>query len=194
MRRFEADTGTGVRTLYDGSGRLAAVIALGGGVDLFLAADRSYLDELSVPVDVTPVRGQRLRLVRSPAAADVTLRALVEGASRVSLPSDEAAAAGRVLRRTIGERAFTALERRAVVRTTVTEVAADVGKLGAADYGFVWDTTWPEDPSLVEVPAVELSDAVGEVALGRLGGPPATAGLADAVVAALRDAPPEVQR
>ena len=187
VRRFERRTGTPVRTLYDGSGRLVSLINLGGGVDLFLAADRSYLDDLRRPAAVTTIRRQRVRCVRGRDAADVTLRELVDGTARVSLASAEAAAVGRVLRRTIGGAAFESLRRRAVSRTTVTEVAADVGKLGAADYGFVWDTTWPDDRSLVTVPMPELRDAVGEVAIGRLGEPgSAVAGLEAAILDALR--------
>ena len=161
--------GLPVRTTYDGSGRLTSMIRMGLRVDLFLAADRSYLDELVAEgfgYDVRPLRTQRVCCVRSPTSADRTWEELAGGGHRVSLASPRSAAVSRVLRSGVGAETFDRLASVAAHRVTVTEVAADVAATGAADYGFIWDTTWPDDGRLIEVPMPELTAAVGTVALG----------------------------
>ena len=179
-----AVAGFGMRTLYDGSGRLAAQVRLGTPVDLFLAADRSFLHGLGL--EVRPLRKQRLRCVRSASGRDVSWPDLLSGVHRVSIASPDAAAAGRVLRRAAGGD-YERLRAAAFERASVTEVAADVAALGAADFGFVWDTTWPRDGRLVEVPMPEIAAAAGEVALGvRPGG--GLGAEAAAVAAAVRAA------
>lgn len=156
-----------VQTLYDGSGRLVAQARAGQRFDVFLAADESYLDEISAYSERTRLLTQQARLVcRVREETRITWEDVITGRVRLSLALPETAAISRVCQAAIGETTWSRLSRAAIAhRTNVTDVANDVASLEVADAGLIWNTTWPGDERLATVPAPQLTNAVGQVSI-----------------------------
>jgi molybdate transport system substrate-binding protein len=146
-RQFEIQTGVRVQLQFGGSGTLLSNLRIAQIGDLYLPADRSYVDtardfgliEQSQPVavirPVIAVRHGNPKRIRS---LDDLLRNDVEFA----LADPEAAAVGRVthdlLERTgIWDRLRAGAR---VLKPTVNDVAGDV-TLGLVDAAIVWDAT-----------------------------------------------------
>lgn len=168
IAKWEAANATRVQTTFDGSGRLVSSVNAGMLLDVILTADVSYLDELPVSYSRFPprlIRNQNARLVTNASRREiVTWEAVLEGEVRLSMASPNAAAIGRIAFATLPLDIRERIQKAVVVeRSTVTEVAADVAVLDAADAGIIWDTTWPEDDRLFTVPAPALDQVKGTV-------------------------------
>ncbi|MBW7996936.1 MAG: molybdate ABC transporter substrate-binding protein [Candidatus Glassbacteria bacterium] len=172
--RYERTYGVRVQLQYGGSGTLLSNLAIARTGDLYLAADRSYLDAArarglvaeSVPLAVLrPVIGVRRgnpKNIRS-------VEDLLDGGVRLALANPEAASIGRKTRKLLEQTGlWHQIEQAAVVyKPTVTEIANDI-KLGAVDAGVIWDATANQYEEIEAVRVPLFDGAATEVVIGVL--------------------------
>jgi molybdate transport system substrate-binding protein len=173
MSAYEASHHVHIELQVAGSGSLLSQIMLGGG-DVFLAADRLYLDQASqkhlAPL-IIPIAYQfPVILVRKGNPKGITgLNDLLNPDVRLSLADPQRAAIGKVVRGLLEkDDRWEALWKKAVThRETVNEVGTDV-KLVAADAGIVWNTTAAQLPDLQVIHVPEFDHSKNEIAVGLL--------------------------
>jgi molybdate transport system substrate-binding protein len=160
-------------TKIGGSGSLLSQIVVGGG-DLFLAADRLYLDEASkrnLTSEIIPFAFQYpVILVQKGNPKKISgLNDLLKADVRLSLADPKRAAISKVVSALLqkGDN-WEPLWKKAIIhRETVNEVGNDV-KLAAADAGIVWNATAAQYPDLTVVRVPEFNSAKSEIAVGLL--------------------------
>jgi molybdate transport system substrate-binding protein len=170
---YEASHPAQLELQIAGSGSLLSSIVVGGG-DVFLAADRLYLNEASqkhVAPEIVPLAYQfPVIVVRKGNPKHVTsLNDLLKPDIRVALADPDRAAIGKVVRIVLTrEELWDPLWKKAVTHeATVNEVALKV-KLVGADAGIVWNTTASQLPDLDVIRVPEFDRAKGEIAVGLL--------------------------
>lgn len=156
-----ADTGIEVRFQFGGSGTLLNQLRIAGSGDLLIAADAGSLEDArrhglireTVPLATqTPVLAVR-------AGNPHQLRALEDLLTRsvkFGIANPESASIGKTTRKAAGEKWEAMAARAAVMKPTVTEIAADLS-LGALDAAIIWDSTVAQFPGLEAVALPELS-------------------------------------
>jgi molybdenum ABC transporter molybdate-binding protein len=158
---FEKDTGIGVEIQFGGTGTLLSQLRIAKVGDLFLAADAGSLADarkLQVIREVLPVAVQHpvIAVTAGNPKGIHTLADVEKADVKLALPNPEAASIGKVAKLVLGARWELLARKAAVMKPTVTEIAADV-KLGACDAALVWDSTAPQfGLDIVRVP--EISD------------------------------------
>ncbi|MCZ6792929.1 MAG: substrate-binding domain-containing protein [Planctomycetota bacterium] len=171
-KAYEEEFGRQVQIQYGGSGTLLSNLQVAGKVDLYLAADSSYIDIArerglvaeSIPLAyLRPVIAVRKGNPRNILGIDDLLRSDVAFA----LANPDAAAVGRVTRSVLEKsgRWEAIRERTRVLKPTVMDLANDL-KLGAVDAAVIWDATANQydEIDIVSVPefhAVEREITVG---------------------------------
>lgn len=161
-RRYTEETGGEVGLQYGGTGTLLSQIQVAKRGDLFIAADDGSIAD-----------AKRLELVAETLALVVqhpvlavakgnpkNLRAVEDLASpgiRYGLATPEAASISRVTRNLLGEKWEALAAGAAVMKPTVTELAADV-QIGAIDAAILWDATVPQFDGLEAVELDVLRD------------------------------------
>jgi molybdenum ABC transporter molybdate-binding protein len=159
--RYQDETGVEVALQFGGTGTLLTQLRVAKQGDLFIAADDGSLADarkLEVVREALPLAKQKLVA----AVADGNPKQirgfddLLKAGVRVALPNPEAASAGKVAKRLLGDRWQLLAAKAAVMKPTVTEIAADV-KLGAADAALIWDSTVPQFEGLEKVELPELA-------------------------------------
>jgi molybdate transport system substrate-binding protein len=170
---YEASHHVKVETTYRGSGSLLSEIVIGGG-DLFLAADRLYLDKASQQKLTQEIQGIAYQfpviVTQKGNPKDIAgLSDLLKPDVRLSLADPDRAAIGKVVSGLLEkDERWQPLWKKAVIhRETVNEVGNDV-KLDAADAGIVWNVTCAQYPDLKVVHVPEFDHARGEIAVGLL--------------------------
>jgi molybdate transport system substrate-binding protein len=159
--QYEKETGTSISLQFGGTGTLLTQLRLANRGDLFLAADDGSLADarkLGVTREVLPL------VIQHPAIAVAkgnpknirTLADLEKPEIRLALPNPEAASIGKVVKKLLGARWEVLAAKAAVMKPTVTEVAADT-RLGAVDAAIVWDSVIPQFEGLEAVQIPELS-------------------------------------
>jgi molybdate transport system substrate-binding protein len=156
-----------------GSGSLLSQIVVGGG-DLFLAADRQYLDAASQKALATQIVAIAYQfpviLVQKGNPKKISgLNDLLKADLRLALANPKQAAISKVVSGLLAkEDRWEPLWKKAIIhRETVNEVGNDV-KLGAADAGIVWNATAAQYPDLVVVRVPEFDRSKNEIAIGLL--------------------------
>lgn len=144
---FEKETGVRVELQYGGTGTLLSQLRVAAVGDLFIAADEGSLGDarkLGIIREVLPLARQHvvIAVARGNPKGIASLDDLEKEGVRLALPNPEAASIGKVARRLLGSRWDKLVGKAAVMKPTVTEIAADV-KLGACDAALVWDSTVP---------------------------------------------------
>ena len=162
-----------VAVQFGGSQSLFSMLAVAHRGDVFLPADRSYLEVArarDLVADEVPLAAMTavVAVAKGNPKGIGTLADLERSDVRLVLASPELAAIGRLTAAALPAEAWQRLLRRAVaVKPTVSDAAADVA-LGAADAAIVWDVVIPQNPGLQSVAVPELSavtaDVVGGVA------------------------------
>jgi molybdate transport system substrate-binding protein len=148
-------------------------VLIGGG-DLFVAADRLYLDKAREQKMTEQIQGIAYQFPvivtqKGNPKHIAGLSDLLKPDVRLALADPQRAAIGKVVSGLL-EKAdrWEPLWKKAVIhRETVNEVGNDV-KLGAADAGIVWNATSAQYPDLVVVHVPEFDRARGEIAVGLL--------------------------
>jgi molybdenum ABC transporter molybdate-binding protein len=143
--QYEKETGSKVELQFGGSGTLLSQLKIAKQGDLFIAADDGSLADArktDTIREVLPVALQHpvIAVVQGNPRGIKVLADLEKPGLKLALPNSEAASAGKVAKRLLKERWEVLAKRAAVMKPTVTEIAADV-KLGACDAALVWDST-----------------------------------------------------
>lgn len=173
VSEYEASHHVVVETKFAGSGSLLGQILIGGG-DLFVAADRIYLDkaaEQKLTEEIQGIAYQFPVIVTQKGNPKhiAGLSDLLKPNVRLCLADPERAAIGKVVNKLLEkDERWEPLWKKAVIhRETVNEVGNDV-KLGAADAGIVWNATCAQYPDLAVVHVPEFDHARGQIAVGLL--------------------------
>ncbi|MEQ1852059.1 MAG: substrate-binding domain-containing protein [Chthoniobacteraceae bacterium] len=159
--QYQRESGLQVQLQYGGTGALLSAIRVAQKGDLFLAADDAGIVDarkFDAVREVIPfVRQHPVIAVRAGNPKGIrSLADLERDGVRFALANPEAAAIGRSLRRTLGQKYETLAARAAVQKTTVTEIAGDL-HLGTVDAAIVWDSTVPQFPGLEAVEVAEMA-------------------------------------
>lgn len=158
---FEKETGTQIELQFGGTGTLLSQLRIANKGDLFIAADEGSLADarkLDVIREVLPLAVQHpVIVVAKGNPKGITMLADLEKTDvKLALPNPEAASIGKVAKKILGARWDALAQKAAVMKPTVTEIAADV-KLGASDAALVWDSTVPQFEGLEAIQMPELT-------------------------------------
>ena len=171
-QQYEKETGTRIDLQFGGTGTLLSQLQVAKRGDLFLAADAGALNDatkLDLIREVLPLAFQRpvIAVKKGNPKGIAQLSDLLRSDVKLALPNPEAASIGKVSRQLLGEDRWTQLaQASAVMKPTVTEVAADV-TIGAVDAALVWDATVPQfkDLDLVQLPELSSHQEAASIAV-----------------------------
>jgi molybdate transport system substrate-binding protein len=164
---FESECGIPVSFQFGGSSTLLSQIRIAKSGDLFIAADGETMEtakglgltrEVLSFATLTPVVGVRRGNPKAVARFEDLLRPEV----RLALTNPETASIGKTVRAAAGEGWAALSKKAAVMKPTVTEVAADLS-LGAVDAAVLWDAL-PSQFSGIEAVHLPELDAKPETA------------------------------
>lgn len=157
---YRKEFGIEVNLQYGGTGTLLSQIEVAKRGDLFIAADDGSLADaarrglvaehlpLVVQRPVVAVREGNPKAVRQ-------LSDLLRGDVRLALANPEAASISKVTKNLLGEKWDKLAAKAAVMKPTVTELAADL-QLGAVDAAIVWDAVVRQFEGLEAVELTEI--------------------------------------
>lgn len=160
--QYQKEFDVEVRLQYGGTGTLLSQIQVARQGDLFIAADDGSLADarkLGVLQESLPVAVQHpvIAVKRGNPRNIRTVSDLLKPENKVALPNPKAASTGRVAQQLLAERWSVLAAKASVMKTTVTEVAADVS-IGAVDAAITWDSTVPQFEGLEAVEVPEFRD------------------------------------
>lgn len=173
-KRYEAECGTEVQLQYGPSQTLLANVEVSRTGDLYIPADDSYLttsEEKQLTVERIPLA--RMHAVLAVAKGNpkqlTSLEGFLASDAKLALANPDAAAISALAREHLSKKGLWEkfLERVAVQKATVTEVAADVG-VGAVDAALVWDVTARDFEGVEAVEDEVLEGVAAHVAAGVL--------------------------
>ena len=158
---YQKETGTEVRLQYGGTGTLLSQIRIAKQGDLFIAADDGALADakkLGVTREEFQLAKQKpvLAVAKGNPKKIDSLPALKTDGIKLALPNPESASIGRVTKKLLGAEWDALAAKAAVMKPTVTEIAADLS-LGAVDAAIVWDSTVPQFAGLEAMELAELN-------------------------------------
>jgi molybdenum ABC transporter molybdate-binding protein len=170
--QYEKETGTRIELQFGGSGTLLSQLRIAKKGDLFVAADESSLEvakTLGLMDEYLPLVEQHpvIAVAQGNPKSLQTLADLSRPGVRLALPNPEAASIGKVAKKLLGHQWEILAATAAVMKPTVTEIAADV-KLGACDAALVWDSTVPQFQGLEMIQMPDLSSHSEKVNVGVL--------------------------
>jgi ABC-type molybdate transport system substrate-binding protein len=159
--QYQAESGVEIRLQYGGTGTLLGAIRVAKQGDLFIAADDGALNDarkFDAIREVIPlVRQFPVIAVQAGNPKEIrTIADLMRADVRVALANPGAASISRSARAALGAAWEPLASHAAVMKTTVTEIAADLS-LGAVDAAIVWDSTPPQFSGIEGVSVPELS-------------------------------------
>jgi molybdenum ABC transporter molybdate-binding protein len=159
--QYREEFGTQIELQFGGTGTLLSQLRIANKGDLFIAADDGSLADarkLEVIREVLPLAVQHpvIAVAKGNPKGIATLADLEKPDVKLALPNPEAASIGKVAKNILGASWDTLAKKAAVMKPTVTEIAADV-KLGASDAALVWDSTVPQFDGLEAIKLPELS-------------------------------------
>ena len=163
-QQYEKEEGIAVRLQYGGSGTLLSQIRVAKQGDLYIAADDgSVADARKAEVihEVLPLAKQHpVIAVRAGNPKNIHAVAdLLRDDVKVALANPEAASISRVSRAVLGETWMKLAAHAAVMKPTVSEVAADLS-LGTVDAAIIWDSTLAQFKETQAIEAPELASRV----------------------------------
>lgn len=158
---YQQETGNIVRLQYGGTGTLLSQLKIAKQGDLFIAADDGALADakkLDVTREVFHLVQQQptLAVAKGNPKQITSLQSLLNAEIKLALPNPEAASIGRVTQKLLGTQWDALADKAAVMKPTVTEIAADLA-LGAVDAAIVWDSTVPQFAGLEAIVLPELA-------------------------------------
>ena len=169
--------GRPIHLQYGGSGTLLSNLRVAKQGDLFIAADRTYLElarEQGLIAETIPLAQMRpVVAVRQGNPKSIhTIDDLMRDDVKLALANPEAASIGRITRQLFSEAGLwdRLAETVKVFKPTVNDVANDV-LLGAVDAAIIWDATARQNPEQLEIVSLPIFDddrASNEVTLGVL--------------------------
>ena len=161
---YQKEAGVEVRLQYGGSGTLLSQLRVAKQGDLFIAADEGALGDArkaDVIREVLPLAKQHpVIAVRTGNPKNIRVIAdLLRSDVKLALANPEAASISRLSKSVLGETWTQLAARAAVMKPTVTEVAADLA-LGTVDAAILWDATVAQFKGTEPVEAPELSPRI----------------------------------
>lgn len=167
-KAFEAEGHGKIVLQFGGSQSLLSTLEVAKKGDLFVPADRSYLDAAKAKgltgdeVELTTMQGVVAVKKGNPKGIR-TLADLQRADVRLVLANPDLAAISNITGKVLAPDAWKNLTTRAVVmKPTVTDAANDV-VLGAADAAIVWDVSVTQGKDLERVDLPELAPVIGRV-------------------------------
>ncbi|KAF0176813.1 MAG: Molybdenum ABC transporter periplasmic molybdate-binding protein [Limisphaerales bacterium] len=162
--KYRAEFGVEVRLQYGPTGALISNFRVAKRGDLFIAADDGSVADArkyELVREVLPlVRQHPVIAVRAGNPKNIrSIADLLRDDVKLALTNPDAASISRVSKAALGETWTKLAARAAVMKPTVTEVAADLS-LGAVDAAILWDATVPQFKGLVAVDVPELKGRV----------------------------------
>jgi len=142
--QYQRESGVAVRLQYGGSGTLLSQIRVAKQGDLFIAADDGAVADArkaEVIREVLPLAKQKpVIAVRAGNPKNIhAIADLLRDDVKVALANPDAASISRVARSVLGDTWTKLAAHAAVMKPTVTEVAADL-QLGTVDAAIIWDS------------------------------------------------------
>ncbi len=174
VKQYEKEYGVEVMVQYGGSGTLLSNLRVVKNGDLYLAADKSYIqkaqeygliDEVMDVARLTPVL-----IVKKGNPENIkSLKDLLRKDVKVCIANPSAASIGRLTKKMLEENGIwdKVQENIKVLKPTVNEVANDV-KIGSVDVGIVWDATGNQYGDLENISVPEFNDFTQTVSLAIL--------------------------
>ncbi len=161
---YQKEAGVEVRLQYGGSGTLLSQLRVAKQGDLFIAADEGALGDArkaDVIREVLPLAKQHpVIAVRAGNPKNIrTIADLLRDDVKLALANPEAASISRVSKSVLGETWTKLAARAAVMKPTVTEVAADLS-LGTVDAAILWDATVAQFKGTEAIEAPDLSSRI----------------------------------
>jgi molybdate transport system substrate-binding protein len=169
---FEREQGVRVQLQYGGTGTLLSQIRVAKQGDLFVAADEGAVADarrfktvrevipLAVQYPVVAVQEGNPKGIKS-------FEDLMRGDVKVAVANPEAASIGKATVAASGDRWDALKGRLAVMKPTVTELAADL-TIGAVDAAVVWNSTVPQFSGIEAVRLPELDQRQDKVTVSVL--------------------------
>ena len=144
-QQYQREEHVEVRLQYGGSGTLLSQLRVAKQGDLFIAADDGAVadaQKADVIREVVPLAKQKPVIgVRAGNPKSIkSIADLLRDDVKVALANPEAASISRVSKTVLGDTWTKLAARAAVMKPTVTEIAADLA-LGTVDAALVWDST-----------------------------------------------------
>ncbi|MBL9153318.1 MAG: substrate-binding domain-containing protein [Verrucomicrobiales bacterium] len=158
---YREELGVEVNLQYGGTGTLLSQIEVAKRGDLFIAADDGSLSDAGkrqLIAESLPLAVQRpvIAVKSGNSKGILTLSDLSRDDVRLALANPEAASISKVSKKLLGDTWDGLAAKAAVMKPTVTELAADL-QLGAVDAAIVWDATVRQFDGLAAVDLPELS-------------------------------------
>jgi molybdate transport system substrate-binding protein len=143
-QQYQRESGVEVRLQYGGSGTLLSQIRVAKQGDIFITADDGAVADArkaEVIREVLPLAKQKpVIAVRTGNPKNIhAIADLLRNDVKVALANPDAASISRVVRSVLGDAWTKLAAHAAVMKPTVTEVAADVS-LGTVDAAIIWDS------------------------------------------------------
>jgi molybdenum ABC transporter molybdate-binding protein len=157
-RQYHEELGIKVNLQYGGTGTLLSQLQIAKQGDLLVAADDSSLADArnrQLIEEVVPIAVQHpvIAVSKGNPKSIRSLADLTRADVKLALANPECASISKVTRILLEPRWDTLAAKAAVMKPTVTEIAADL-QLGAVDAAILWDATVPQfkDLEAIEVP------------------------------------------
>ena len=162
--KYRAEFGVEVQLQYGPTGALISNLRVAQRGDLFIAADDGSVADarkFELVREVLPlVRQHPVIAVRAGNPKNIrSLADLLRDDVKLALTNPDAASISRVAKAALGDTWGKLAARAAMMKPTVTEVAADLS-LGTVDAAILWDATVPQFKNLAAVEVPELKDRV----------------------------------
>jgi len=162
--KYCAEFGVEVQLQYGPTGALISNLRVAKRGDLFIAADDGSVADarkFELVREVLPlVRQHPVIAVRAGNPKNIrSLADLLRDDVKLALTNPDAASISRVAKAALGDTWGKLAARAAMMKPTVTEVAADLS-LGTVDAAILWDATVPQFKNLAAVEVPELKDRV----------------------------------
>lgn len=170
--QYRRESGVQVQLQYGGTGTLLSQMSVARRGDLFVAADETAVEaarQTGIVEEVMslcrqyPVIAVQAGNPKAIGALDDLFRDDV----KVAVANPEAASIGKATKAAIAERWPEFETKLAVMKPTVTELAADLA-LGAVDAAILWNSTVPQFDRIEAVEVSELSERVDVVTVSVL--------------------------
>lgn len=180
-KAYEREFGTTINLQYGGTGTLLTDLRVSKRGDLFIAADAGAVEDARryglVDEAVPIVRQHPVIAVKAGNPKNVrSLDDLLRDDVRVAVANPEAASIGKSTRAALGDKWDALAAQVAVMKPTVTGIAADL-VVGAVDAAIVWDATVPQFDGIeaVEIEALTAKTETASAAVLKVCEQPAAA-------------------
>tara|TARA_R110002096_G_scaffold376724_9_gene570515 strand:- start:12916 stop:13749 length:834 start_codon:yes stop_codon:yes gene_type:complete len=167
--QYLEEYGVEVQLQFGGTGTLLSQVQISNQGDLFIAADDSAVQsarDSGAVVEVIPLARQYpvMAVASGNPKGVATLHDLLREDIRVAVGNPEATSIGKATKRGLGDEWAALAGKVAVMKPTVTEIAADL-KVGAVDVAVIWNSTIPQFKGLEAIRIPEFDAETDNVSV-----------------------------